>query len=92
MTFDADKALQKARESVHGFYMDGPSETESRVEHLERVVSALFRQERKLKLERLMYKAEAIAWYHQSHGEYVRMSRWESLYYACVDKLEELKK
>ena len=103
MTFDPDKALQKARESVHGFYMDGPSEAESRVEHLERVVSALFRQERKLKLERLMWKADARAWEHHREKDLPRptrsvkhhkrmMERWESLYRACADKLEELKK
>ena len=103
MTFDPDKALQKARESVHGFYMDGPSEAESRIEHLERVVSALFRQERKLKLERLMYKADARAWEHhremnlprpsRSFGHHKRMMiRWESIYVACRNKLEELKK
>jgi hypothetical protein len=103
MTFDPDKALQKARESVHGFYFDGPSDAESRVEHLEQVVSALFRQERKLKLERLMYKADARAWEHHremnlpcpmrsyAHHKHM-MERWESLYVACADKLEELKK
>jgi len=46
----------------------------------------------KLKLERLMWKADARAWYHQKQGNYVRVERWESLYVACIDKLAELKK
>ena len=57
----------------------------------------------KLKLERLMYKADAKAWEHhremdpprpsRSFGHHKRMrARWASLYCACVDKLEELKK
>ena len=46
----------------------------------------------KLKLERLMYKADARAWSHQQQGNYARVERWESLYRACADKLEELKK
>ena len=102
MTFDPDKALIKARESVHGFYFDGPSEAESRIEHLERVVSALFRQERKLKLERLMWKADAKVWEHHREMDLPRpmrtfehhkrmVARWEALYCTCADKLEELK-
>ena len=57
----------------------------------------------KLKLERLMWKADARAWYHhremsvprpmRSYAHHKRMmDRWESLYVACADKLEELKK
>ena len=57
----------------------------------------------KLKLERLMYKANALAWGHHSEMDlprptrsvkhhYRMMGRWESLYRACADKLEELKK
>ena len=92
MTFDPDKALKEARESVHGFYFDGPSEAESTVENLRALLMFMFEQERKLKLERLMYKADARAWSHQQQGNYARVERWESLYYACADKLEELKK
>jgi len=92
MTFDPDKALIKARESVHGFYMDGPSEAGSRVEHLERVVSALFRQERKLKLERLMWKAYARAEYANKMNRFDVVLGWFSLSRRCAIKLEELKK
>ena len=91
MTFDPDKALIKARESVHGFYLDGPSEAESRIEHLERVVSALFRQERKLKLERLMWKADSKCWSLSDEMLLDRAVRWHRLYDACKKKLEELK-
>jgi hypothetical protein len=93
MTFDPDKALQKARESVHGFYMDGPSEAESRIEHLERVVSALFRQERKLKLERLMYKAFHLGtWEREAGDQFDWADRCLALSERCKKELEELKK
>ena len=56
----------------------------------------------KLKLERLMYKADARAWEHHreldcprpmvSYAHHKRrMKRWESLYEACYKKLEELR-
>ena len=92
MTFNPDEALLKSRESVNGLYFDGSSKEERRIEHLERVVSALFRQERKLKLERLMYKADAKAWYHHDCHNHKRLDRWDRLYLACRNKLEELKK
>ena len=103
MTFDPDKALIKARESVHGFYMDGPSEAESRIEHLERVVSALFRQERKLKLERLMYKCQhRLTWlsdYIDSAPYGEERDVWEAkydrcykIYNGCFNALEVLNK
>ena len=96
MTFDPDKALIKARESVHGFYMDGPSEAESRIEHLERVVSALFRQERKLKLERLMYRAKFMQMFYMYESAQDKAGwkghRWGALAILCEEELEELKK
>ena len=92
MTFDPDKALIKARESVHGFYLDGPSEAESRIEHLERVVSALFRQERKLKLERLMWKSRYKLMRYRYGCNHDRADRWECLHLDCKGALEELKK
>jgi len=90
MTFDPDKSLIKARESVHGFYMDGPSEAGSRVEHLERVVSALFRQERKLKLERLMWKAYGKSEYCLKNNRIQIAIRWNDLSSRCHRKLQEL--
>ena len=91
MTFDPDEALKKARASVHGFHFDGPSDAERRVEHLERVVSALFRQERKLKLERLMWKSSAMANAYSMRYNTERSTRWGSLMRACKKELENMK-
>ena len=46
----------------------------------------------KLKLERLMYKAGAKAWYPLDYYNHARSERWNRLYIACRNKLEELKK
>ena len=103
MTFDPDKALQKARESVHGFCMDGPSEAESTVENLRALLMCMFEQERKLKLERLMYKCQhRITWlsdYVDSapYGEErdvweVKCDRCYKIYNDCFNAIENLKK
>ena len=98
MTFNADQALKKARASVHGFYFDGPSNAERRVKTLEGILSLMFRQERKLKLERLMWKAKfkANRLYDMSdltgneHYEH-RGDRWISLMRDCKKELEKMK-
>ena len=92
MTFDADKELLKARASVHGFYFDGPTNDERRIKSLESILSLMFKEERKLKLERLMYKADARAWYHHKNGNCSREDRWDDLYRSCRSKLEGLKR
>ena len=96
MTFDPDKALQKARESVHGFYMDGPSEAESTVENLRALLMCMFEQERKLKLERLMWKCKFMQMFYiyesaQDKAGW-RGHRWGALAILCEEELEELNK
>ena len=96
MTFDHDKALIKTREAIHGFCFDGSSKEERRIEHLERVVSALFRQERKLKLERLMYKCKFLQMFYMYESAQDKAGwrghRWGALSILCEDELEELNK
>ena len=93
MTFDPDKALQKARESVHGFYMDGPSEAESTVENLRALLMCIFEQERKLKLERLMWKAFHLGtWEREAGDQFAWADRCLALSERCKKELEELKK
>ena len=93
MTFDPDKALIKARESVHGFYMDGPSEAESTVENLRALLMCMFEQERKLKLERLMWKAFHLGtWEREAGDQFDWADRCLALSERCRNELEELKK
>jgi hypothetical protein len=93
MTFDPDKALKEARESVHGFYMDGPSEAESTVENLRALLMCMFEQERKLKLERLMYKAFHLGtWEREAGDQFDWADRCLALSERCKKELEELKK
>ena len=87
--FDPDKALIKARESVHGFYMDGPSEAESTVENLRALLMCMFEQERKLKLERLMWKSRYKLMRYRYGCNHDRADRWESLYLACQKELKK---
>jgi hypothetical protein len=93
MTFDPDKALKEARESVHGFYMDGPSEAESTVENLRALLMCMFEQERKLKLERLMWKAFHLGtWEREAGDQFDWADRCLALSERCKKELEELKK
>ena len=93
MTFDPDKALIKARESVHGFYFDGPSEAESTVENLRALLMCMFEQERKLKLERLMWKAFHLGtWEREAGDQFDWADRCLALSERCKKELEELKK
>ena len=43
---------------------------------------------RKLKLERLMWKADSQAWYYTDLGFSRKASRWHNLYEACRKELE----
>ena len=91
MSFDPDEALLKARGSVHGFYFDGPSEAESRAENLKALLMCMFEQERKLKLERLMWKARSKVWeYGGLSYKRDRELRWAEVYDACKKELEKL--
>ena len=92
MAFDPDKALKEARESVHGFYMDGPSEAESTVENLRALLMCMFEQERKLKLERLMWKAYGKSEYCLKNNSIQIAIRWNDLSSRCHRKLQELKR
>lgn len=44
---------------------------------------------RKLKLERLMWKADSQAWYYTDLGFSSKASRWHNLYEACRKELEK---
>jgi hypothetical protein len=62
------------------------------IAHLEQVevcFNQLVKQNRKLKLERLMYKADSQAWYYTDLGFSSKASRWHNLYEACRKELEK---
>lgn len=69
---------------------DRPSPENLRIAHLERIIDALFRQERKLKLERLMWKARSKVWeYGGLSYKRDRELRWHNLYESCKKELEK---